>query len=279
MIFLNLADVSATIHSPNPIPMHSTLSSLIVACALLSPITLSAAIETWSNMDGVEMKAEYLGRKGDYVTFKREDGSRYLYPYAKLGEKDRARIDALALVAPAGGSLTVAGASTSSDSSSGSETKTPAGKIPAALGGNLVSVKNGTLQPVSREQTNGAKFVAFYYSAKWCPPCRAFTPELVQTYRQIKAKHPEFELVFVSSDRSSDAMADYMTSYKMDFPAVLFDLRNKLPALKRPAHESGIPNLVFMDADGKELSLSFSANGDYFGPRKVLADIKKHFGI
>jgi nucleoredoxin len=253
---------------------NSTLA-LLLATALLVPASLPAAVEVWTNLDGSEMKAEYLGRKGDYVTFKKEDGSRYLYPYAKLGEKDRARIDALALDAPSGGSLVVEGG----DSASPGATSTPAGKVPAALGGNLVAVKGGSLKPVPREQTNGAKFIAFYYSAKWCPPCRAFTPDLVNAYARIKAKHPEFELVFVSSDRDADAMADYMKSYKMDFPAVLFDVRDQLPVLARPDHERGIPNLVFMTADGKELSVSYDKSGRYLGPRKVLADIEKHFGI
>jgi len=258
--------------------MRSTnLSVLLLAFALFAPVALPAAIEAWTNLDGVEMQAEYLGRKDDYVSFKKADGSRYLYPYAKLGEKDRARIDALALTAPAKGSMTIADKKPAESSSGAKSAMT--GKIPAALGGNLVAIKGGVLKPIPHEQTNGAKFVAFYYSAKWCPPCRAFTPELVKSYAKIKAKHPEFELIFVSSDKDAAAMADYMKSYKMTFPAVLFDLKKKLPVLNRPAHERGIPNLVFMTADGKELSVSYDKSGGYLGPRKVLADIEKHFGI
>jgi nucleoredoxin len=154
-----------------------------------------------------------------------------------------------------------------------------AASITDALAGNLVTVKDKTLAPLSTQATSGAKFYAFYYSAKWCPPCRAFTPELVEAYKAIKAGHPEFELVFVSSDRTGDAMLDYMASYGMTFPAVNFEQRRSIAALKRPSHENGIPNLVFMSADGKELSTSFSPDGDYVGPRKVLADIKKHFGL
>ncbi|KAJ8977012.1 hypothetical protein NQ317_018383 [Molorchus minor] len=43
----------------------------------------------------------------------------------------------------------------------------------------------------------------FYFSANWCPPCRAFTPQLAETYRIIKKKEPGFEIIFVSSDRST----------------------------------------------------------------------------
>lgn len=41
----------------------------------------------------------------------------------------------------------------------------------------------------------------FYFSANWCPPCRAFTPQLADAYRRIRKKEPGFEIVFVSSDR------------------------------------------------------------------------------
>lgn len=243
----------------------------VLLLAALAPIT-QAQPATWPGLDGQAVEAEFLGRKGDYVSFKRTDGSRYVYPYAKLSAADRARVDALttktdaphASDAPAPPAATPAAPA-------------PAGKLASALAGNLVTVTKGKLAPVPASKTEGARFVALYYSAKWCPPCRAFTPELVKTYQQIKAKHPEFELVFVSSDQNPAAMIDYMTSYGMNFPAVDFAKRNRISALQRPAHENGIPNLVFMNADGRELSLSFSPSGDYLGPQKVLADIRRHF--
>ncbi len=151
------------------------------------------------------------------------------------------------------------------------------GKLARALVGELVSSRDGKLAPLPATSLADTKYVAFYYSAKWCPPCVAFTPSLVEAYKEIKARHPEFELVFISNDRTPEAMADYMKSYKMPFPAVRYDRIDALSILKRPDHESGIPNLVFMDVDGRELSLSFEKNGDYRGPSAVLKDIKSHF--
>lgn len=153
----------------------------------------------------------------------------------------------------------------------------PAGKVARALVGELVVSREGTITPLPATALAETKYVAFYYSAKWCPPCVAFTPSLIEAYREIKARHPEFELVFVSNDRTPEAMADYMKSYKMPFPAVRYDRIDALSTLKRPDHESGIPNLVFMDIDGRELSLSFEKNGDYRGPSAVLKDIKRKF--
>jgi hypothetical protein len=41
-----------------------------------------------------------------------------------------------------------------------------------------------------------------YFSAQWCPPCQQFTPLLAAKYRDIIKSGKQFEIVFVSSDRS-----------------------------------------------------------------------------
>ncbi|KAJ9591496.1 hypothetical protein L9F63_001982, partial [Diploptera punctata] len=41
-----------------------------------------------------------------------------------------------------------------------------------------------------------------YFSAHWCPPCKAFTPQLIDTYSKVRGKGNDFEVIFVSSDRS-----------------------------------------------------------------------------
>ncbi len=245
-------------------------TAFAVIASFVGAATLRAEIATWTNLDGASMRAEFLGRKGDYVSFRREDGAHYLYPYAKLGADDRARVDALSRP----GSEPAADADEASPAPAAAA---PLGKTAAALAGKLVTVRNGSLAPASARQLDGVRYLAVYYSAHWCPPCRAFTPELVEAHKAIKAKHPEFEIVFVSSDKNEAAMKGYMTEYGMGWPALRFGEKKSVDAVRRPKHESGIPNLVFMDADGKELSLSFTPDGTYRGPRAVLADIKKHF--
>ena len=52
-------------------------------------------------------------------------------------------------------------------------------------------------------------FTGVYFSAHWCPPCRAFTPHLAKKYEVWKkAGHP-FEVIFVSSDRDQSSFDDY----------------------------------------------------------------------
>ena len=52
------------------------------------------------------------------------------------------------------------------------------------------------------------KFIGFYFSAHWCPPCRMFTPKLKEWYAEAKEKG--VEIVFVSADKDAQAMKDYM---------------------------------------------------------------------
>ena len=33
--------------------------------------------------------------------------------------------------------------------------------------------------------------VGIYFSAHWCPPCRGFTPKLVEFFSELEKKYPE----------------------------------------------------------------------------------------
>ena len=242
--------------------------SLSLAALLAGPgvATLPAASETWTNLDGQTMQAECLGRQDDQVSFRKDDGTRYLYPYAKLTEADRARVDA---APPAKVPSTPAAPAAALSA--------PAGRLTSALADKLVSLQGPALAKVSPAQLAPVRFVALYYSAHWCGPCRRFTPELVTAYKEIKAAHPEFELVFVSNDEDADKMKGYMQEAGMPWLALRYDAIDSTRAVARPERENGIPNLVFLTADGRELSTSFDRKGEYLGPQKVLGDIRAHF--
>jgi nucleoredoxin len=252
----------------------------------LAGVRLEATIESWTNVEGRTMEAEVVGRSGEFVVFRKADGVHYRYAYAQLVEEDRVRVDArIAALPPEQREVLLASASARTEqplvaAAAPSAPPPPApGKLAVALEGKLVRVERGSTQALPRDHLSRTRFVAIYQSAQWCPPCRAFTPELVAAYREIKARHPEFELIFVSSDRNAKAMQTYMAEYGMVFPAVRFDQVRSTRELRRPDYERGIPNLIFMDADGRELSVSYLPDGTYRGPRAVLRDIRRHFGV
>jgi len=136
----------------------------------------------------------------------------------------------------------------------------------------MVMGPDGFPHGFKNERLAGIKYWAFYYSASWCPPCRAFTPELVSFYNSFKPSHPDFELIFIDEDSSDGDMINYMKADSMTWPAVWFqDLHN--PGLPLGQYQgSGIPDLVLVDADGHVLSNSFR-NGQYVGANTVMYDI------
>ncbi|MFM1550953.1 MAG: thioredoxin-like domain-containing protein [Lentisphaeria bacterium] len=104
-------------------------------------------------------------------------------------------------------------------------------------------------QPVDIDYLDG-KLVALYFSAKWCGPCRRFTPLLIKYHSENK---DDFEVVFVSSDRKVEQQQEYMKKASMPWPAVPFNspAANKLKELNT---KRSIPTLIIMDKNGEQIT-------------------------
>lgn len=125
---------------------------------------------------------------------------------------------------------------------------------------------NATGDSASDVDLSGPQYLLLYFSAHWCPPCRAFTPKLVEFYNANK-KDKNFELVFISRDKNEAAMFEYMKETSMPWPAVKFDAVDSTGIRKYCG--PGIPCLVLTDAKGTVLADSFKGQ-DYLGPEQVL---------
>jgi len=147
--------------------------------------------------------------------------------------------------------------------------------IAGAAKGNLVRLQNGNLVSCYDEELAPKQIYGLYFSAHWCPPCRKFTPQLVAYYTQIAHDHPEFEIIFVSADKSAEDMATYMRESGMPWLAIEYGKLANVPALQKYAGR-GIPDLVIVDASGKVLADSF-VGGKYVGPGRVLDDLSAIF--
>jgi nucleoredoxin len=159
------------------------------------------------------------------------------------------------------------------DRAASREVALPAGAIARVLAGKLVAAEGGGLQPRPDARLAGVRFFGIYFSAGWCGPCRRFTPELIDAYGKIRALYPEFEVIFVSRDKSAADMLAYMRDDRMPWPALQWDLVRGTREINRYAG-SGIPCLVLVDAEGKVLSDSYRW-GRYVGPDAVLDDTWK----
>ena len=143
------------------------------------------------------------------------------------------------------------------------------------LKSDLIQLRAGEAVHADDTALANKKLIGLYFSAEWCGPCRKFTPQLVDYYKRVAPEHPEFEIVFFSSDRSQYAMEKYMRDENMPWLAIDFAKLKDKAALRKNAGD-GIPSLVLVDSSGNTISSSF-ANGQYLGPKKVLADLDAIF--
>ncbi len=141
------------------------------------------------------------------------------------------------------------------------------GAVQSWLKDQLVSVEGGSLKPFDTAKLSQTRVFAFYASAAWCGPCKKFTPKLVAAHRALKAKHPELEVVFVSSDRDEFNMTEYMRAYTMPWPALKF---RHMPAPLAGFFGKSIPWLVLVGDDGRPLSKN-AVDGQYLDPDRILA--------
>jgi thiol-disulfide isomerase/thioredoxin len=116
------------------------------------------------------------------------------------------------------------------------------------LGDSLVG-KSGAVDTASALR---GKVVGLYFSAHWCPPCRGFTPQLAESYVALTSGGKNFEIVFVSSDRDQHSFDEYYTS--MPWLALPFAERDRKAQLSSAFKVSGIPCLVILDENAKEIT-------------------------
>jgi len=117
---------------------------------------------------------------------------------------------------------------------------------------NMVSLNRATLIKADGSKVEAEKalenkdLILYYFSARWSPRCRNFTPMLADFYGEVS---DELEIVFVSSDRSPDDMTSYMKESHGDWCGVEHNsaLANDL---KQKYGVQGIPMLVVVKKDG-----------------------------
>jgi len=90
------------------------------------------------------------------------------------------------------------------------------------------------------------KVIGLYFSAHWCPPCKGFTPKLVETYKKIKAAGHDFEIVFVSSDNSMKEFQEYFAEMPWCAIPQGDPRKGKLSSM---FDVEGIPTFVLIDGE------------------------------
>merc|ERR1711976_24417 len=134
-----------------------------------------------------------------------------------------------------------------------------------SLAGVTLKKADGSTVP-AETALNGKEVVCFYFSAHWCPPCRAFTPVLKDFYQEVSAEG--VEIIFVSSDQSEADMISYMKESHGDWYALDHgsEPANKL---KEKYGISGIPSLIVVKKDGTIITKDGRSDVQGKGPSSV----------
>ena len=118
-----------------------------------------------------------------------------------------------------------------------------------------------------------AQIFVLYSGASWCPPCRRFSPRLVEFVNKVGKDNPRLATVLLSNDREDEQLHEYMQDEKMPWPAVPLEALQKAPLLLGYSGRS-IPHLVIVDRYGLVLASSVE-NGGYVGVDKPLETLAK----
>jgi len=116
-----------------------------------------------------------------------------------------------------------------------------------------ISIKDADGNSVSPSSLEG-KIVGLYFSAHWCPPCRAFTPLLAEKYTELIKAEKKFEIIFISSDKDEHTAEEYFAH--MPWKMLDYSLREKKQLLSEIFEIQGIPSLVLLDENATLLTLN-----------------------
>lgn len=214
---------------------------------LCLPLLLGSAFSrTWTNQAGKTIEAEFVKLEGDTLHLKGSTGQSYEVPLSSLSEADQTFAK--------------------EQSSAPAKPAEPASIFKESIDGKLVAVEGKRVSKY--EMAEEPQYYAFYFSASWCGPCRAFTPKLIEFYNSNPGAKKTFEVIFMSRDNSEGDMEDYMTKDKMPWPAVRFRDANRIDEITNYKGR-GIPCLVLVDRQGTVIAHSYEGS-NYVGPTSVM---------
>ncbi|CAJ0931986.1 unnamed protein product, partial [Mesorhabditis belari] len=117
------------------------------------------------------------------------------------------------------------------------------------------------------------KVVGLYFSAHWCPPCRQFTPVLKDFYNDL-AEEGDFEIVFVSFDRSAEDLKKYLDEAHGDWFHIAYG-NPKIQELATKLQVSGIPAFIIVKPNGDVITKEGRSEVSSKAPKQALSGWKK----
>lgn len=98
--------------------------------------------------------------------------------------------------------------------------------------------KNGKAnETIGTKEIENIPKIALYYSAKWCVPCKEFTPKLIKFYEEVNKDSKVLEIIFVSGDNEEEEFEEYygqMPWLALPFDDILDEVTTKFPVSSLP---------------------------------------------
>lgn len=144
-------------------------------------------------------------------------------------------------------------------------------------GSSLTELLDGTAVTsqgniVSPDYVLNTDYLVIYYGASWNPASQSVTKDLVAYYNKEKGGLL-FQVLYISDDHSEREMYNYMKTYAMPWPTVLYHSKsNKI--LKERYGDRGSPRLILMNRKGRLLADTYRGN-KYLGPNHVITELDK----
>ncbi|MEI6714152.1 MAG: thioredoxin-like domain-containing protein [Verrucomicrobiota bacterium] len=118
------------------------------------------------------------------------------------------------------------------------------------------------------------KYLFLYFSGEACPPCKVFTPRLIEFYNKY-ARGGDFEILFISEDPSSEVMERYMKSAKMPWGAIKYG-DPAIAIIKERLQQMGYPQLYLLDEKDQVIAKPELDGTDHVSWHAVNVWLKEH---
>eukprot|EP00752_Nemacystus_decipiens_P009897 g8830.t1 len=113
------------------------------------------------------------------------------------------------------------------------------------------------------------KMIGVYVSAGWCPPCRAFSLVLS---RWAKERKEEFEVVFVSLDKSEQEMKEYVAG--KGFVRLTFEPESARHKAAQAFGVQALPTLIIVNGDSGNIVTTWGRSAIMKNPQGCLEEWK-----
>jgi Thioredoxin-like len=122
-------------------------------------------------------------------------------------------------------------------------------RVLGELEGKLVNAVTDKPEPLDPKSL--PRYLVFYRGSSTCPITRKVTPTLIKFYRDMKPRHPEFEIIWVMTESPEDT-GKFARELGFSWRAVTYESTPSMPTVNGPINGL-LPQLFVMDRSGRVL--------------------------